>query len=61
MKSICNQCGSDNVVSIKTYKKTLGPKNPKRHPLMPQPKVTYGYKFIKHTCVCGNVWEERCQ
>ncbi len=53
---ICNTCGSNNIKLTQTYRRTVRPKGVKANP---RKKISYGYKFTKCECECGNIWEVR--
>lgn len=52
-------CGSTNVKTEMSYRRTWPPKNPtKVKGVGIGARISYGYKFKSHTCnKCGNVWE----
>lgn len=57
MKINCPICNSTNINSVEKWQRTVGPKS--KRPLMPRIFISHGYKFDRHTCECGNVWDVR--
>ncbi len=58
MKINCPICNSTNITSEEKWQRTVAPKN-NRPILMPKARISYGYKFDRHTCECGNTWDVR--
>ena len=53
VKLVCT-CGSTKIKTVDAFKRTNAPKDMQ---YQPKKRASYGYRFKKHVCECGNSWE----
>ena len=53
MDNTCTKCGTVDVPFRSTYRRTGRPKDAKPT----HKRISYGYRFNKYECKCGNTWE----